>query len=63
MQWEGFFLQVKMGFKRPFDDEEFPELPCKHLRQPDYSNMRTPFAELVPSNNGPQQPIFSGKNR
>lgn len=50
-----------MGFKRPFDNEEFPELPCKHLRQPDYSNMRTPFAELVPSNNGPQQPIFSGE--
>lgn len=55
-----------MGFKRSFDDEEFPELPCKHPRKPDYRNTRTPFAELVPCNNAynaPQEPISSGKNR
>lgn len=53
-----------MGFKRSFDDEEFPELPCKHPRKPDYRNTRTPFAELVPCNNAynaPQEPISSGE--
>lgn len=27
-----------MGFKRPFDDEEFQELPYKHSRQLDINN-------------------------
>jgi hypothetical protein len=52
-----------MGFKRHFVDEEFPELPHKHLRQLEYSHMLNPFVELVPCNNCPQEPTFSGKNR
>ena len=52
-----------MGFKRPFVDEEFPELPHKHLRQLEYSHMLNPFAERVPCNNCPKEPTFSGKNR
>ncbi|KAF2294990.1 hypothetical protein GH714_029995 [Hevea brasiliensis] len=35
-----------MGFKRPFDSEEFQELPCKQARQVDYSNKLTQFANL-----------------
>ncbi|KAK9276616.1 hypothetical protein L1049_006152 [Liquidambar formosana] len=48
-----------MGFKRPFDDEESQELPFKHLRQLDYSNKPTSFAEIVPHNDAPQKPDIS----
>lgn len=40
-----------MGFKRPFDDEEFQELPFKHPRQFDYPNKLTQFVEVVPFRN------------
>ncbi|XP_002512100.2 uncharacterized protein LOC8289127 [Ricinus communis] len=35
-----------MGFKRPFDCEDFQELPFKQARQVDYSNKMTQFADL-----------------
>ncbi|KAJ6982584.1 hypothetical protein NC653_025636 [Populus alba x Populus x berolinensis] len=34
-----------MGFKRPFDDEEFQDLPFKQARQVDYCNKLTQFSE------------------
>ncbi|KAF5745434.1 hypothetical protein HS088_TW07G01018 [Tripterygium wilfordii] len=34
-----------MGFKRPFDDEEFEELPFKHSRQLDRSNKLIHFSD------------------
>lgn len=36
-----------MGFKRPFDDDEFQTLPFKHQRQLEYSNKQTLFAEIT----------------
>lgn len=39
-------LQTEMGFKRPFDCEDFQELPFKQARQVDYSNKMTQFADL-----------------
>lgn len=51
-----------MGSKRCFD-EEFPVLPCKHLRKLEHSNTLNPFVELVPCENAPQELIFSGRNR
>ncbi|XP_044492809.1 uncharacterized protein LOC123216471 [Mangifera indica] len=47
-----------MGFKRPFDDEKFQELPCKHSRQLDVNNKLTQF-QHVPCNNTLQKPCFS----
>lgn len=49
-----------MGFKRPFDDEELQELPFKNLRQFDYSNKMTQFADTFPRSNTPQKPHISG---
>ncbi|ESQ34287.1 hypothetical protein EUTSA_v10009562mg, partial [Eutrema salsugineum] len=37
-----------MGFKRPFDDEKFHELPFKHSRQLGYSDKSTQFDEFIP---------------
>ncbi|CAA7036282.1 unnamed protein product [Microthlaspi erraticum] len=37
-----------MGFKRPFDDEKFHELPLKHSRQLGYSDKSSQFQELIP---------------
>ncbi|EOY01744.1 Uncharacterized protein TCM_011575 isoform 1 [Theobroma cacao] len=48
-----------MGFKRPFDDEELQELPFKNLRQFDYSNKMTQFADTFPRSNTPQKPHIS----
>ncbi|KAG2702476.1 hypothetical protein I3760_06G091700 [Carya illinoinensis] len=50
-----------MGSKRCFD-EEFPVLPCKHLRKLEHSNTLNPFVELVPCENAPQELIFSGED-
>ncbi|XAR65259.1 hypothetical protein NMG60_11009313 [Bertholletia excelsa] len=38
-----------MGFKRPFDEEEFQELPLKHPKQVDCGNKLTSFADVYPS--------------
>ncbi|KAK3222888.1 hypothetical protein Dsin_009913 [Dipteronia sinensis] len=48
-----------MGFKRPFDDEEFADLPYKHSRQFDFSNKLTQFSEFGSCNNGPKKPNVS----
>lgn len=37
-----------MGFKRPFDDEMFHELPFKHSRQLGFSDKSTQFEEFIP---------------
>uniref|UniRef100_A0A1J3FV62 AT-rich interactive domain-containing protein 2 n=1 Tax=Noccaea caerulescens TaxID=107243 RepID=A0A1J3FV62_NOCCA len=37
-----------MGFKRPFDDEKFHELPLKHSRQLGYSDKSSQFQEFIP---------------
>lgn len=50
-----------MGFKRPFDDEEFQELPFKHPRQFNYPNKLTQFVEVVPFNNALTKLGISGK--
>ncbi|KAJ0039061.1 hypothetical protein Pint_23525 [Pistacia integerrima] len=47
-----------MGFKRPFDDEEFQELPCKHSRQLDVNNKLTQYQQ-VPCNIS--ETVFSGE--
>uniref|UniRef100_A0A5B6YKP6 Myb-like domain-containing protein n=2 Tax=Davidia involucrata TaxID=16924 RepID=A0A5B6YKP6_DAVIN len=44
-----------MGFKRPFDDEEFQEFPFKHPRQFDYGNKLTSFTEIFPYYEAPQK--------
>ncbi|KAL5828663.1 hypothetical protein ACOSQ3_018131 [Xanthoceras sorbifolium] len=48
-----------MGFKRPFDDEEFTELPYKQSRQFDFSNKLTQFSEFDSCNNALQKPNIS----
>lgn len=45
-----------MGCKRPFDDEEFAELPYKHSRRLDFSNKVTQFSEFGSCNSAPQKP-------
>ncbi|KAK2636093.1 hypothetical protein Ddye_030885 [Dipteronia dyeriana] len=52
-----------MGFKRPFDDEEFADLPYKHSRQFDFSNKLTQFSEFDSYNNGPKKPNVSVEDR
>lgn len=50
-----------MGLKRPFDDEELSKLPYKHVRKLEYDQMHNPTAGVVPCNNCPREPIFSGE--
>lgn len=50
-----------MGFKRPFDDDEFQELPYKHSRQLDYSNKLTQFSESASCDKGHPKPDISGE--
>uniref|UniRef100_A0A6N2LUA5 Myb-like domain-containing protein n=1 Tax=Salix viminalis TaxID=40686 RepID=A0A6N2LUA5_SALVM len=45
-----------MGFKRPFDDEEFQGLPFKQARQVDYINKLTQFSETGAHCNVPKKP-------
>ncbi|KAJ0257793.1 ELM2 domain protein [Hirschfeldia incana] len=47
-----------MGFKRPFDDEMFHELPFKHSRQLGFSDKSTQFEEFIPRHHAvPQKPL------
>ncbi|KAA8529362.1 hypothetical protein F0562_033839 [Nyssa sinensis] len=46
---------IKMGFKRPFDGEEFQEFPFKHPRQLDCGNKLTSFTEIFPCYDSPQK--------
>lgn len=50
-----------MGFKRPFDDEKFHELPLKHSRQLDYSDKSTQFEEFIPRHAVSQKSVPTGK--
>ncbi|KAJ4850957.1 hypothetical protein Tsubulata_011540 [Turnera subulata] len=49
-----------MGFKRPFDDDVFQDLPFKQARQVDYGNQLTHFEESVPCHNPPRKPDTLG---
>ncbi|AAF98560.1 Contains similarity to a putative MYB family transcription factor gene T4M8.10 gi/4335752 from Arabidopsis thaliana BAC T4M8 gb/AC006284 and contains a Myb-like DNA-binding PF/00249 domain. ESTs gb/T75914, gb/T45901 come from this gene [Arabidopsis thaliana] len=46
-----------MGFKRPFEDEKFHELPLKHSRQLDYNDKSTQFEEVSPHHAGFQKTV------
>ncbi|KAJ4916598.1 hypothetical protein Rs2_02148 [Raphanus sativus] len=46
-----------MGFKRPFDDEMFHELPFKHSRQLGFSDKSMQFEEFIPRHAVPQKPL------
>ncbi|CAH8390151.1 unnamed protein product [Eruca vesicaria subsp. sativa] len=46
-----------MGFKRPFDDEKFHELPFKHSRQLGFSDKSTQFEEFIPRHAVSQKPL------
>jgi hypothetical protein len=50
-----------MGFKRPFEDEKFHELPLKHSRQLDYNDKSTQFEEVSPHHAGFQKTVATGK--
>ncbi|XP_057481213.1 uncharacterized protein LOC130768225 isoform X2 [Actinidia eriantha] len=52
--------KLKMGFKRPFDDEELQELPLKHPKQVDCGNKLTSFAEIYPFYEPPQKADILG---
>ncbi|XP_048441107.1 uncharacterized protein LOC125477736 [Pyrus x bretschneideri] len=52
-----------MGFKRPFDDVEFQELPYKHSRQHEFGDRRSPFSDAVSCNGAPRKTCVSGENR
>ncbi|KAL6186773.1 hypothetical protein ACLB2K_042892 [Fragaria x ananassa] len=54
------FVEVDMGVKRPFDNVDFQELPCKHSRQLDCSDKRFPFADVVSCYSAPEKPYLSG---
>lgn len=49
-----------MGFKRPFDSEEFQELPLKQARPVDCRNKLTQFADNSPYHNIPKKSDNSG---
>lgn len=49
-----------MGFKRPFDDVDFQELPYKHSRQLEFSDKHTPFSDVVSCYSSPRKPYVSG---
>jgi hypothetical protein len=49
-----------MGFKRPFDDEEFQDLPFKQARQVDYCNKLTQFSETGAHSYMPLKPDITG---
>lgn len=49
-----------MGVKRPFDNVDFQELPCKHSRQLDCSDKRFPFSDVVSCYSAPEKPYVSG---
>ncbi|XP_061991082.1 uncharacterized protein LOC133709376 [Rosa rugosa] len=51
-----------MGFKRPFDDVDFQELPYKHSRQLDSSDKRSPFSDVVSCYSAPEKPYVSGED-
>ncbi|GAY36784.1 hypothetical protein WN943_020786 [Citrus x changshan-huyou] len=51
-----------MGFKRPFDDEEFQELPYKHSRQLDINNKMIRFSEFGPCDAASQKHDTSGED-
>ncbi|XP_041016123.1 elongation factor 1-alpha 1-like [Juglans microcarpa x Juglans regia] len=55
-------VMVKMGSKRLFDTEKFPELHSKHPRKLEYSNMLDLYDELVSCDNAPQEPIILGED-
>ncbi|XP_010477844.1 PREDICTED: uncharacterized protein LOC104756885 [Camelina sativa] len=46
-----------MGFKRPFEDEKFHELPLKHSRQLGYADKSTQFEEVGPRHAVFQKPV------
>jgi hypothetical protein len=51
-----------MGFKRPFDDEEFQDLPFKQARQVECCNKLTQLSETGAHCNVPKKPDVAGKN-
>lgn len=50
-----------MGFKRPFDDVDFQELPFKHPRQLEFSDKLAPFSDAVSCYGAPRKTYVSGK--
>ncbi|CAN6550448.1 unnamed protein product [Malus baccata var. baccata] len=51
-----------MGFKRPFDDVEFQELPYKHSRQHEFGDRCSPFFDAVSCYGAPRKTYVSGEN-
>ncbi|THG08308.1 hypothetical protein TEA_019972 [Camellia sinensis var. sinensis] len=49
-----------MGFKRPFDEEEFHEFPLKHARQVDCGNKLTSLMEIYPCHEPTQKAYILG---
>ena len=49
-----------MGFKRPFDDVEFQELPYKHSRQHEFGDRCSPFFDAVSCYGAPRKTYVSG---
>lgn len=54
-------VDCKMGFKRPFDDEKFHELPFKHSRQLGFNDKSTQFQEFIPRHAVSEKPLATGK--
>lgn len=50
-----------MGFKRPFEDEKFHELPLKHSRQLGYTDKSNQFEEVSPRDAVFPKPVATGK--
>lgn len=51
-----------MGFKRPFDDVDFQELPFKHPRQLEFSDKLAPFSDAVSCYGAPRKTYVSGED-
>ncbi|PQP91612.1 uncharacterized protein Pyn_30538 [Prunus yedoensis var. nudiflora] len=56
------FVEVNMGFKRPFDDVDFQELPFKHPRQLEFSDKLAPFSDAVSCYGAPRKTYVSGED-
>ncbi|BBN68847.1 hypothetical protein Prudu_605S000500 [Prunus dulcis] len=55
-------MLVNMGFKRPFDDVDFQELPFKHPRQLEFSDKLAPFSDAVSCYGAPRKTYVSGED-
>ncbi|KAM7269305.1 hypothetical protein ACFE04_024802 [Oxalis oulophora] len=56
------FIKFSMGCKRPFEDEEFQELPFRQSRRVDYTDKLTQFSDTFHSTEAHQKPILLGES-